>query len=367
MIHRRRFLNVVSKLGLAAILAVAPSSPGVAAVATTSSLSVGYTTIPLLPESDTIVSVPFFRPAAFTGTSSTAGGSTISVASAPGWAANQFAYQAGTQPVTYFVAMKSGAKEGHLFRVLGNDSASVSVDLGQDTLSGIVAGDRFSLVPYWTLGTLFPAAATGVEFGETAATGPEGTRLLMLPFPGQEINPPPAASFVYSAGLWRSVGALTGASKNDEIVRPDTYFVIQNPGVARTFIASGAVVMEKAVSLVATHPAHAVDNSLVPPRPVPVSLNDSGLIASGAFLTSASAAQRTDVLVIFDNTTVGTSKPAADFYFYANSGWRKIGQPLTQEFGADLVFGPGKAAFIRKASTPTASVTRWINAPTYTP
>jgi hypothetical protein len=71
--------------------------------------------------------------------------------------------------------------------------------------------------------------------------------------------------------------------------------------------------------------------------------------------------------VIFDNTTVGTSKPAADFYFYANSGWRKIGQPFTQEFGADLVFGPGKAAFIRKASTPTASVTRWINVPTYTP
>ena len=66
---------------------------------------VGYVTIPLLANSDTLISIPFTQPAAFTGAVSGISGSTITVASLPGGASNVYTYTANVQSNTYYVSV----------------------------------------------------------------------------------------------------------------------------------------------------------------------------------------------------------------------------------------------------------------------
>ena len=74
---------------------------------TTSSTSaatdpVGFTTANLLANSDSLISIPFTRPAAFAGAISSISGSTITVSSSANFTANQFVYVQGTQSNTYY-------------------------------------------------------------------------------------------------------------------------------------------------------------------------------------------------------------------------------------------------------------------------
>ncbi len=357
-----RFRSVISM-----VLCLWAAAGVLAAVASTTTNPVGYATVALLANSDAIVSVPFQRAAAFVGTVVSVTGNVVNVEGAPAWAADQFVYRAGSQPNSYYASIRSGAKEGRSFAIMANRAASLTLASGDDAPSGVATGDRLSVIPHWTLGTVFPAASVGVQLAETSASGPEGTRVMVLAIPPTGINPAAAASFVLSGGAWRAVGQLTGASKDDEVVRPDTYLVVRNPGAARTVVTGGTVVMHRATLNLTTVANAPADNPAAPPRPVPVTLNESGLIAGGAFAPSVSAVQRADVLVVFDNATAALKRPAVDFYINTGGAWRKLGAPQTQDFGNDVVFGPGKAAFVRKAAGSAASTAVWINAPSYAP
>ena len=63
---------------------------------------VGFTTSSLPANSDSLISIPFTRPAAFSGAISSIASNTITVASSPGWTTNQYVYAQSVQSNTYY-------------------------------------------------------------------------------------------------------------------------------------------------------------------------------------------------------------------------------------------------------------------------
>jgi len=104
------------------------------------------------------------------------------------------------------------------------------------------------------------------------------------------------------------------------------------------------------------------DNVLAMPRPAGMTLNQSGLVSSGAFRASASPGNRLDELFVFDNTSALKNKSASATYYYWNGAWRRVGAGST-DVGNDAAFQPGNGVIVR-AGTGTSLAT-WVNAPNY--
>ena len=128
---------------------------------------VGFTTTSCLAPSDTYVSIPFTRPSEFTGTVQSASGNMLTINGTPGWANSQFVYAAGSQPNHYYVLIGNGGttnpKEGHIYQITGNGPNTLLIDATSDNLTGIVASTQVTVIPYWTLATIFPASDAGVS------------------------------------------------------------------------------------------------------------------------------------------------------------------------------------------------------------
>lgn len=105
------------------------------------------------------------------------------------------------------------------------------------------------------------------------------------------------------------------------------------------------------------------DNFVALTRPAVVTLNDSGLVQSGAFLASITTFNRTDELFVFDNSAVGKNKGPVATYYYFDGAWRKFGS--NDDFGNEPVFTPGTGVIIRKNSTAGGVSSFWLNQPGY--
>lgn len=356
-----RLLPKTLALGLA--LSLCSTTASLAATATTD--PVGYNTISLLANSDTYVSVPFHRPAVFVGQAASFSGNVITVAGTPGWTANQFVYVSSTQTNTYYLFIRSGTKEGNYYTVTANGTNTLTIDLAGDTLTGLAANESISLIPYWTIGTLFPAADAGVSF--TSSTSPLSVQTYVL-IPNLEasgINLSVSASYYFYNSAWRLFGQDAALVRNDDLLLPDSYFIVRNGNATGTLTQTGNVQMKKFTIPLMTEVGSRQDNPVAVARPIPVTLNDCGLISSGAFATSASPLNLADTLLVFDNTAAGKNKAAASTYYYYNNAWRKFGADAAQDFGTTIVFSPGTGVQIRKAATANGAASIWINSPTY--
>ncbi|MEO6567318.1 MAG: TIGR02597 family protein [Opitutaceae bacterium] len=340
------------------------SGMALAAAAVTSE-PVGFSSVSLLPASDTFVAVTFLRPTVFAGRISSVTGNSLAVEGAATWSAGQFVYAAGSQPNTYFILIGSGPSEGGTFMVTGNGANTITVDLAGGSLNGVAAGDAIRVVPYWTLGTLFPAASAGVSFTPTSDVASLQTVVSLFAPPSVGINPEPTATFFFFSGAWRQSGQSPSLNWDDHVVGLHTPMKVRNAVGGGVLVTAGAVVMQKLALPIRTQTGGQQDNPIALTRPVPVTLNDSGLAASGAFIASATALSRADLLMVTDNTVQGINKAASAIYIYQNSAWRKLGQPLNQDFGADVVFDSAKSVSIRSAPSSDGASRFWINPANY--
>ena len=356
----KHLLSPKFTLGLAVSLLITAVS--FAATATTD--PVGYNTLTLRANSDTYVSVPFQRPSVFVGQVSSVSGNMLTLAGAS-WTTNQFVYAAGSQANTYYAFIRSGSKEGNYYTITASGSNSLTVDLGGDTLAGLAAGDSVSVIPYWTLGTVFPASDVGVSFASSASAAVRPTQILIPDLASAGINLAPTVTYFFYNGAWRRFGQSLTLNKNDDVLLPDAYFIVRNQAFTGATTQTGNVLVKKLVTPLATRVGGKQDNPVAVLRPIPVTLNDSGLISSGAFAPTTSVALRTDELLVFDNTVTGTNKSASATYFYYNGAWRKFGSSLALDFGSTVVFSPNTAVQIRKASSATGASIVWTNSPTY--
>lgn len=349
----------LSALALLILLAVG----AFAQTATTN--PVGFVKLTELAASDTIVSAPLERASEFHGSVASVSGSTINVQGTTGWTADQFLYAAGTQPKTYFVRFISGTRAGAYFTVLGNTANALTIDLNGDSLSTVAAGDKLQITPYWTLGTIFPAADAGVSFEASTSAALRKTELLFPSLSAVGINPSASSIFYFYNSAWRKVGSAVTTSFNDAVVLPDSYFVLRNKSFSGNLTVIGTVLLTPIQIGLNSIVGGKQDNIVALARPVDVSLADSGLISSGAFHSSTSAALRKDELFVFDNSVAGVNKSASAIYYYYNGGWRKVGQPVTTDFGTTIVFKSGTGAIIRKAAGTSTSTADWSNSATY--
>jgi uncharacterized protein (TIGR02597 family) len=318
----------------------------------------GFQRLTLPGNSDSYVSTPFARPAAATAVVQSVAGSVITVKGVLPWQPNRFVNGGAPGDDTYYVLIVSGAGAGSSFPVTANTASSLTVDLDGDTLS-VAANDRLAIIPFWTLGTLFPGG-TGVHVSPSTA---EIRTEIILP----DLNAPSLTggvprTFYCLGGDWVEEGQAPVA-KNNQVILPDSLFIVRhNIPVNTEVLANGAVVTSSLRSPLGVNPSSKRDNFLGLQRPTAFTLAASGLVSSGAFAASPSAGSRTDELYVYDNSLVKLNKSASAVYFYWNNGWRKVGAGAAL-FDNTIVFTPGTGFIIRKNAGSTAPL--WLNIPNY--
>jgi len=382
MVHCSPFSRLLAALTLTLGCTIVASSGGAQTVVTD---PVGFTSTSCLSNSDTLVSIPFTRPQALVGAVTSIAGGTITVSGSPGWTANQFVYVQGTQPNHYYAligaASTSNPKEGHTYPITANTANTFTVDITNDTLTGIPTNAQVVIIPYWTLATVYPASDAGVSFTATTQTRTFQTQVLIPNYNATGINPSASAIYFFSNNVngvpgvgWRIVGDNV-TDHGDDVLIPDGYVIVRNLNNAPTLplTAIGGVLTKKFAVPELTNASSGRDNSVSMVRPVSVALNGTGLNpADNSFVATTQTRTLQDQLFVFDNTTVALNKSPSVIYIYGNNlngdtnngiGWRIVGDNMT-DHGADLI-PAGSALIIRKAGNGTGLPVYWTNAPTY--
>lgn len=310
--------------------------------------------IQLLGNSDTLISIPVLRPSAAQCAVVSYSGNSLQVSGAGSWSVNQWVYAAGTQPNTYYLLVLSGALEGGNFTITANDASSLVVDTSASPLTGLSAGDALAIIPHWTLGTIFPG-------GEGIHVSPKaGMRHSEIYFPawsGIGVNLAPTATYYYLDGHWRQVAqGLT--VKDDVVVPPDKpFWVRHNLSYATYVYARGVAWLGKWRTQIRRQPDIEQDNWLAIPRLITETLNESGLVSSGAFRSSQTAGNRVDELYFYDNTVSVINKVPSGTYYYRAGAWKRVAFGNT-DVGNDPVFAPGIGVFVR--ADPGSNAV-WVN------
>ena len=329
---------------------------------------VGFVSKSCLANSDTILSAPFMRLPEFVGAIQSVAGSVITVSGTP-WTANQFVYAAGSQPNTYFALIgphaSTNPNEGRIYKITANSTNTLTVNLNGDSISGVQSSTQLLVVPYWTLGTLFPASDVNVSYISSPSVASRQTQILVPNYSGSGINLSTTATYFYFNDAWRKFGTDPTISRNDDTLEPTGYFILRNAGTGTTLTALGSVLVKKESIFLRTNTSSKQDNFVSITRPVDVKLDDLGLISSGAFAASPSVASRTDELFVFNNAASGINKSASATYFYFNGAWRKFGQDPTINVGQTATIPAGDGFMIRKAASGGGASVVWQNTPTY--
>ena len=239
-----------------------------------------------------------------------------------------------------------------------------------DTISGVPVGSAVSVIPYWTLGTVFPASASGTAFVATTSALYPQTLIYVPAYSGTGINLAAPTSYFFYQGVWCSSSGVLGTSYSDTTLIPDGYVTVRNPGINTSVTTMGTVPMGNLTIPLATNASLQQDNFVSIGRPVPTSLNNLGLISSGAFVPTTNPLDVQDELLLFSGTQSGINNApgTGGVYFYymgtSGTGWRLSSDVLTSDHGNDAI--PAAAGFIiRKVATGNGHTVFWQNSPTY--
>lgn len=364
---RKSITTVIAALGLCAVVDSATAQT------TVTTDPVGFVQLSLPGQSDTRVSVPFTQAPAFVGTVQSTSSNTITFSGTPGWTANQFVYASGVQPNTYYALIGTAGtsdttgtmpKEGSIYTITANTANTLTLNVNGDNVSIVSEGTQISIIPYWTLATVFPASNANVSF--TPSTSPLllQTQLMFLNYAAVGINASSANIYYFYNGAWRLMGDSSSTDHSNDVILPNVYFTVRNPTTTTNLVALGTVPMGTIGVNLVTQSSGQQDNYLSLLRPIGVSLENSGLISSGAFSASASPLMLSDCLFVFDNTQVGFNKSASEIYYYYNNGWRQMGQSSSTDFGSTLL-PVGSGFVIRKAAVANGPTQVWQHTPPY--
>ena len=327
---------------------------------TVSTPVVGFVKTTLAAGSDTVIAPQVLRPSelnsAVSGVSSTGSQATLTL-SGTTLTANQFQYDANSQPKTYFALVTAGNLAGTYFMVASNTTSSITVNL-----DGLTVGSSdvtsIEVRPCWTLATLFPAADANVSFTPSASAGGAARRTTIL-FPnitGAGINRAPASTYFFNNATgvqdWVATTATSTKAGNTAIL-PGTYVIHRNTGgtpVALSFTHSGSVMTQPLTTYVATDATKANDTYVALPRPSDYTLAQLGLTDSSfTQSTSKGGAGRRDTLLVIPQTGSGINRAATSTYFkYLNDWYSTASTTLATN---NAVIPAGAAVIIRKVTS----------------
>lgn len=322
---------------------------------------VGFMTIDLPVGSDTIVAAPLTKSPVFQGAVTSRSGFTLT---------STGANFGSLTSLPHYVQAVGGSQNGMIFDIAANTTDTVTlVDNGIQP-TGLDAGATYKVVPYWTLSQLFPSTNQGVSFTPSANTLVTGRRTQIL-FPnttGTGINRAASATYYFvTNSYWRSTTGGTNNFDNTPVL-PDSYFIVRNTtnsasGLKLT-VAGSVNVGAMTVQLDSVGSSQN-DNYVSLGRPTDITLNDLGLISSGAFAPSINTllTGRRDQLLVFNNAATGFNKAASATYYYLTNattqGWRST-TAGTNDVGNTVI--PAAVGYvIRKATNSGTGTTFWTN------
>jgi uncharacterized protein (TIGR02597 family) len=330
----------------------------------------------LLANSDTFVSLPFTRNPEFYGTTQSVSGNIVTVSGTPGWTNSQFVYAKGTQPKTYYVLIGPGPsgtsdpKEGCVYPVTANTPNTLTLNLNGDVITSIPAGSQISIIPYWTLATIFPATNAAFSFTPTTTTRNLQTEILIPNYGARGVNLAYSATYFFlNSGTnvgWRLYGDALTTDHGDDILDPSGYLVVRNINGAPTLplTITGAVLAGKVTIPQATLATQYQDNDVAMIRPLDVSLDDTDLAMTGSFAPTTSTRNIQDELFLYNNYQVAINKSPSATYYYMNNAWRLFGDKPTNDHGTDMI-PAGSGLTIRKAPSGSGSTEFWQNTANY--
>lgn len=357
----RAYLSFSMKLLRFSLALIAAAGLSAHAQTTVATDPVGFMTIDLPVGSDTIVAAPLTKAPVFQG----------AVTSRNGFVLTSTGADFGDlTSLPHYLQVIGGAQNGMIFDISANTTDTLTLTDNGVQPTGLDAGATYKVIPYWTLGQLFPVADQGVSFTPSLNTLTTGRRTQIL-FPnvtGTGVNRAPAATYFFVTNtFWRSTTSATADANNTPIL-PDSYVIVRNTtnsqsGLKLTSVGSvntGAMVVQ--LDRVSNS---ANDNYVSLGRPVDITLNNLGLITSGAFTPSINTLTtgRRDQLQVFNNAAIGFNKaPSATYYYLTNSstqGWRSTATG-TNDVG-DTVIQAAVGYVIRKATNGTTGSQFWTN------
>ena len=260
---------------------------------------------------------------------------------------DQYAYVAGTQPVTYYVLVTAGRLKGYFFTVQGNTADSLRIDPEGMTITSRDI-KAVSLLPYWSLGSLFPASQATISFIPT--TNPSDVMTVVVISPPVTYGPQQpqnvGESFYFSTDLnnWVST-ANPSVSAADSVIPPGAYVYVQNTGTnnypLHVFL-SGSVLKDQFNFFFTTSSVASAISYFSLPRNSSYPINEIGFNNSNfTQSTGTSTSQRKDQLIMDD----GHGGIGAVYYRYKNR-WYNTNDalPTNPEFPAGTVFGLQKPA-----------------------
>ncbi len=326
---------------------------------------VGFNVTDCLAGSDTIVAVPFHRPAVFRGTLS--GNPLIGNGTAIVFDENSDAFEAEqwlTEP--HFLRFTGNSpRAGWYFRITGNGDHSIVIDLSGDDLAGVVAGQAFEIIPYWTLDGLFPEGNETVHLSTGNLVTGRGTEVRLFDRDTVGANLAPARKFFLTDEGWHEVTAGFSTA-GDVVIPPGTSFVIRHPnGVSDTrFVAHQVVESGDHAYAVRMDPETATDHYFGSMRPVPVKLKDLGL-GIPVFQESVSndPEGRADELHVYDNTVAAVNREPSAIYFRVGGQWFRDDDGFPPADDDELDAGAGFV--IRKFPFGGPATFLWLNTPHY--
>jgi uncharacterized protein (TIGR02597 family) len=333
---------------------------------------VGFVTTSLRAASDNNFGVPLHRASVLQTTITAVNGNVLSVAAA--MTPSQFVYNTPAQTDNFYVYVISSATAalaGSWYHVTGNDATTITVISNSGSTlqaQGLASGDKISVIPFWTLNTLFP---NGAGIDATTSLSSLKTQVFFLPQAISGTNLAAEAVYFYYGGSpgagWYNLG--TFAPANDQFISPESYVIIRNVGAAKSLTVTGTVPASGGGAI--TTPlgtlaaGKAQDNFVLNPLPIPLTLAQLKLYESGAFTPTTSISAVKDQLLLFDSTTTGYNLAASAvlFYYYAGpanaaNGWYNLGTFAGPLNDTQLVAG-GAGFIVRKAAAPSPSSVNW--------
>ena len=353
MLMKRSTIISVAAVALAAF-------PLLATAQSVTTEAVGFTTNTVLGNSDTHISPPFVRPPAFVGGIQSASGNTITVSGSP-FTPNQFVYNGSSQRNHFYAligpAQSAHPKEGHTYPIIGNGSNTLTVQLSQDDLVGIPQNAQVTVIPNWSLATVFPPSDQNVSFTPTTSVPTYKTQIL-VPDPSAAGTNIPNTAYYFSNNAWHVVGD-DNTDRGDDPLLPDSYFIVRNLNGAPTLplVTLGTVLTQKVTVPLMTSTNSQQDNPVSILRPLDVSLNATGLNRTDGSFTP------NDRLLLFNNAQPGYDKAPAVYYVDAsapNGPWRLLNDGTFSDRGGDLI-PSGTGFIVRKAPTATGQPAFWTN------
>lgn len=348
---------------LSVVLSVAPL--GETRAAPVYSPVVGFLKFDCPAGSDTVLSVPFHSAPRWAGrllsAPSDRGGNVfrISLKDSPAFSNGEL-----TGNPNLLFCRDAAGPEGRHFMIVDHGADTVDIAASAADLAGLTTDSQVSVIPSWTLDSLFPA---GTQTTLHASTGPLATErvseLLFFDSGTAGTSLAPTRRFYVTSGGWFEAGSFAAAGST--VIAPGQAFLIRHPaGVAATTFVPNQQVYAGTVTLpIPVANGKARDTMLSLPRPVSLTLAQLDF-APGDFVESASTApaDREDQLLVFDNSQVEWNKLPAATYYRSGGQWLRDG---TNAASDSVPIESSAGLLLRKAAGGADTVVLWKNAPTY--